>query len=259
MVIDARHRLATVRKLPYDAEIEYLEANGVAYIDTGIPVSTEYKIQAKFQLVAGTDSQDLAIFSFWNRYNTIESALRVGWRRNLNAIAMQCGTTTWMPFSSAITKNGVHICEAQNGICTIDEETVTSTPITRSDNTITQHLFGLSFRNDLTYSHETQDSSSKIRIWYAKWLLENKIVRDFIPVRIGTTGYMYDRANPKGGPLGNGLYPNQGSGDFILGKDVAYPKRKFEITYRKPFVSITPPLHYQGLHPRWTDRNVGRN
>lgn len=45
------------------------------------------------------------------------------------------------------------------------------------------------------------------------------LVRDLIPVRVGQTGYMYDRANPTGGPLGNGLYPNAGAGAFVLGPD----------------------------------------
>ena len=52
-----------------------------------------------------------------------------------------------------------------------------------------------------------------------KITIEGVLVRDFISVRIGTTGYFYDKANPTGGPLGNGLYPNSGTGDFVLGPD----------------------------------------
>lgn len=46
----------------------------------------------------------------------------------------------------------------------------------------------------------------------------------FIPVRVGSganaVGYLYDKANPTGGPLGNGLYPNSGTGAFVIGPDI---------------------------------------
>jgi hypothetical protein len=38
------------------------------------------------------------------------------------------------------------------------------------------------------------------------------ILFDFIPVRKGTVGYMYDRVSGK-------LFGNAGSGDFVLGPD----------------------------------------
>lgn len=42
---------------------------------------------------------------------------------------------------------------------------------------------------------------------------ENSILADFIPVRIGTTGYMYDTVSGQ-------LFGNAGTGDFTLGPDV---------------------------------------
>jgi hypothetical protein len=38
------------------------------------------------------------------------------------------------------------------------------------------------------------------------------MLRDFIPVRKGTTGYMYDKVSGQ-------LFGNSGSGNFILGPD----------------------------------------
>ena len=45
------------------------------------------------------------------------------------------------------------------------------------------------------------------------------VVHRYIPVRVGTVGYLYDEINPTGGPNGNGLYGNALTGDFILGQD----------------------------------------
>lgn len=40
-----------------------------------------------------------------------------------------------------------------------------------------------------------------------------ELVRDYIPVRFGTTGYLYDKVSGK-------LFGNQGTEEFILGPDV---------------------------------------
>ena len=39
------------------------------------------------------------------------------------------------------------------------------------------------------------------------------VIHDFIPVRIGTTGYMYDTISGE-------LFGNAGTGDFTLGPDI---------------------------------------
>jgi hypothetical protein len=39
------------------------------------------------------------------------------------------------------------------------------------------------------------------------------LVRDFIPVRVGNIGYMYDKVSKK-------LFGNSGQGNFILGNDI---------------------------------------
>jgi len=48
----------------------------------------------------------------------------------------------------------------------------------------------------------------KMRIWDGTTL-----VRDFVPCRIGTTGYLYDRVSQT-------LFGNIGTGEFVLGPDV---------------------------------------
>ena len=50
------------------------------------------------------------------------------------------------------------------------------------------------------------------RIYGCQIISNNEIVRDYIPVRIGQTGYMYDRVSGE-------LFGNSGTGDFILGPD----------------------------------------
>jgi hypothetical protein len=52
------------------------------------------------------------------------------------------------------------------------------------------------------------------RIYWAKYWEAGVLMRDFIPVRKGSTGYMYDRVSGH-------LFGNEAStGDFILGNDI---------------------------------------
>ena len=54
--------------------------------------------------------------------------------------------------------------------------------------------------------------------WYKGCTIINNgvLVRDFIPVRVGQTGYLYDRITRR-------LFGNKGTGSFVLGPDVATP------------------------------------
>ena len=57
--------------------------------------------------------------------------------------------------------------------------------------------------------------SNGVRIHSFKWYESETLVLDLIPVRVGTTGYMYDRVNGE-------LFGNSGSGSFTLGNDITY-------------------------------------
>ena len=51
------------------------------------------------------------------------------------------------------------------------------------------------------------------RIYYAKFWRNGTLIGDFTPIRIGTTGYLYDRVSKQ-------VFGNSGTGDFVLGPDV---------------------------------------
>jgi hypothetical protein len=70
------------------------------------------------------------------------------------------------------------------------------------------YLFGV---YDTAISAVTTDLKGTIR--WCKIYRSEQLVRDFIPVRVGQTGYLYDKVSRK-------LFGNSGTGDFILGNDV---------------------------------------
>jgi hypothetical protein len=54
---------------------------------------------------------------------------------------------------------------------------------------------------------------SKIKLYNLKFSRNGNILRNFIPVRVGTVGYLFDKVNRQ-------LYGNAGSGAFTLGPDI---------------------------------------
>ena len=52
------------------------------------------------------------------------------------------------------------------------------------------------------------------RIYYCRFYDgNNNLIEDFIPVRVGQVGYMYDKVSHQ-------LFGNSGTGNFILGPDL---------------------------------------
>lgn len=101
--------------------------------------------------------------------------------------------------------NQRHIFELnKNGDCKVDSEsrTINVTTGNYSQN-IQLRLFGVHDAN--TYG--------KWRVYNFKLYRGTYLMMDLVPVRIGQVGYMYDQ-------ISGALYPNSGTGDFILGPDV---------------------------------------
>ena len=68
-------------------------------------------------------------------------------------------------------------------------------------------LFALGWDRPYTVSDNTT-----AKVYSSKLRVGNITVRDLIPVRKGTTGYMYDKVSGQ-------LFCNAGKGAFILGPD----------------------------------------
>ena len=200
-----RRMIVAPEPLPYDAEVEYLESTGTQYIDTGYtPIigdsihieftHTSYNIGDNYRCLysAGTGTYQLihlgcksaAIDGAYYKYFASGGAAEFNYHPALN---------TWY----ALDVNG-------NGTATIDNYTCTSTPQNALDGNSTT-LWLLLRRNN------TSPFIGKIR----RFWLENNGVRkiDYISVRVGQVGYMYDKVSKQ-------LFGNSGTGSFTIGNDV---------------------------------------
>jgi hypothetical protein len=184
-----------IKGVPYDAEVEYLESTGTQWIDTGYVLSASDRIvvQAYFQAndssgsrtLLGVGDPKLWITTVLCRFNG-ENSAAINTLRELEA---------WNSIS------------VDKDYCTCNGTTVPMSRGTFQNNSLSLWLFG---------ANGSTATKTNGRIASCKIYHSGVLVRDFIPVRKGTVGYMYDRVSKK-------LFGNLGTGDFVLGPDKAVP------------------------------------
>lgn len=193
--------------VPYDEELEYIESTGTQWIDTGKTLSSTgfaydadimFKSTANCQVFSGrtqamnSANDSLSLF-------VVSGAWRFDYFGNWKA-------------GSAVKANTRYSVSLANGKTTVNGVEL-STPITDGRHSgATVYIFA-GHRPSATGGVEFPSS---IRLYSLKFYQGGVLTADYQPVRIGTTGYLYDRVSKK-------LFGNQGTGDFILGPVVARP------------------------------------
>ena len=173
----------------YDAEVAYLESTGTQWIDTGYTFSGTSKREFKvvflssgnygFCYGANSNGNEVllgTIASYLNGANFASIALNT-----LYEITIDCTTG-----AASCVINGLTKATSQG-----------------SPNNGAEHLFNYS---------GISNSNIKWRLYHYKIYDNNVLVRDFIPVRVGQVGYLYDKVSGQ-------LFGNEGTGDFVLGQD----------------------------------------
>lgn len=184
--------------LPYDAEVEYLESTGTQFVDTEVIPNSETGINIK---VTKLNSQDTYICGLRDTTGNTRWCVGNVPYYGYGAYADNRSVSTNMTYTACLNYlNNKKFSVPGHG----DDVSLPTLSFTPSNNI---RLFG----------------SAGVSASYAKWtgrMLACKIsqgsdvIIDFIPVRIGTTGYMYDRVSGV-------LFGNAGTGNFILGNDVS--------------------------------------
>lgn len=197
-----RRRGMAEKSLPYDAEVEYLESNGIdnININTLVPIQEGLDIKCEFLINSFT--------SYGTIFGNISRPLLV--RQYSTTGKMQCHllpNSTPYTDTVVIPVNEWHIVQYKvfdtEQSCTLDGRVIAAD--TRSFN----NKYVDKIR--LFAAYPTQVSNMRIRRFSVK--LHGELILDYIPVRVGQVGYMYDKVSGT-------LFGNAGSGNFILGDDV---------------------------------------
>lgn len=188
---------------PYDAEISYIQNTSKACIVTNyIPTGPNIKIQGKFYLVSYSGA-----YSQWFTAYTSETAdaYRII-RKNTNngVILYTCGSKAGANGSATISGlNNTYEFELTRSQITINGVTSSFTPVDGTTNTGKFTIF--------PYTGNTVFTNG--RLYYLKVFDGNTAIFDFIPVRIGQVGFLYDKISGE-------LFENNGTGSFTLGNDI---------------------------------------
>lgn len=190
-------------------EVEYIESTGTQYIDTGVPLSSNIKIESTFAVTDTTASRNYVFGAYGGDYTRIQfsysSQAFFGW-----------SDTYETPALSVDTKK--HTINLSEGIFTLDGtivKSITNTPFS-SDTTLT--LFALNSAGGAI------SNFAKMRMYTTKIYEGNTMIRHLVPCHgesDGKTG-MYDLINNK-------FYTNQGTGSFIAGNNIPNPQAPIEV------------------------------
>lgn len=194
-------------RLPYDAEIEYLESTGTQFIDTGLTpgdigsrfiyrTEIQWKTAAHRQLMGAQDINFFGVDTSM-RYESYSTMTRTGSTSSFDIVEFvmaYLNRKTYRRFSyinetlsSAAWESNTLF--STNRIVIFGIYTLAGTAINSN------FLCLCKIKSFKIYNDQTGD-----------------VYFDGIPVRVGTIGYMYDRVSGQ-------LFGNAGTGAFIVGPD----------------------------------------
>ena len=196
MLVAARTGAWSGKRLPYDAEVEYLESTGTKYIDTGAIINYSDVVEA----VASINNRN-SIFGYVDsltvqRFNVTGSGTSSYAYFGKTPSSFGNTTTQYDTKYKFSLGDGKFIIDGTIvGTREYTDETLGGSLILfarKQNNLINDFLAGK------IYSFSVKRNGVKIL--------------DYIPVRVGDVGYMYDRVSGQ-------LFGNSGTGAFIIGPD----------------------------------------
>ena len=196
------------KPLPYDAEVEWIESTGSQYIDTGIyavndiivdgsVIPVDYTTINKSRTIIGTDY----VGSGWTFVIRQPSGVK-----NNRLQVMFGGWWTSNPYDNNSLDAGVVSTfryDREGMIFDVNGKIEHTSP--PSD--FSQHKILIGKNRNQGF-----DKCPSLKTVHIKIHTGDNPVRDFIPVRVGDVGYMYDRVSGQ-------LFGNVGTGEFIIGPD----------------------------------------
>lgn len=195
--------------LPYDAEVEYLQGDGTAYIDSGVNATSNTRFEVNINL--GTPTANVGILG--GRIETYEGNLVVyldgvsntktwNWRygAEIKTVTYR-GTGDYLISNTAEARTLVVVgSQTDSYSCAADTFT--------GGASIT--IFGWNKNNGTI---DAVAGTTVLKIKSLKIYNGTTLVRNFVPVRVESVGYLYDKVSRT-------LFGNAaGSGAFVVGPD----------------------------------------
>ena len=205
MLINLRNALMAGKRLPYDAEVEFLESSGTQYIDTGVVAKPPTVAELNFRWV-GTPTGDVVLLGARN--NSLSASRFIMLMTNQTKIRQLGVGAAWAKYGNYTMDTDYNsVSTFISGATTqkLNGSTIITSSAALADLGRNLYLFANNSTSGIV-------NKAKARVYSCKIYQNNTLVRDYISVRKGAVGYLYDRVSGK-------LFGNAGTGDFVLGPD----------------------------------------
>ena len=188
-------------------EIKYLESNGTQYIELPFGFDKTDEIYTTFSVNTTEISDKYMIASKqWNTAgNRFGIGTHLGGGAGISSFTfgygnVNTGDTLLQPYTANDGK--LHNWQYKNYVCTITDLHISKD--------VSNIGFGNTTSNIKLFYGYNANTKGKMKSY--KHIKNNEVVVDLIAVRIGQTGYLYDKVSKQ-------LFGNMGTGNFILGPD----------------------------------------
>lgn len=181
--------------LPYDAEIEYLESGGTQYIDLGMFV------QYTDEMYIDVEATSAANGGVYGAYQSNPFCYATITQKGIWL------STRYFTGSFTIGKNRYEMANDDTNFYYKPQGAATYTSLA----ILNRYTMNLNFYL-FAFNNNGSPNCGASKIYSFSITRDGVLLMDLIPVRVGTTGYMYDRVSGQ-------LFGNDGTGDFVLGND----------------------------------------
>ena len=204
MLVAARTGAWSGKRLPYDAEVEYLESTGTQWIDTGVIIPPDVDFEFTGSIVRDITNGCVFGETYEFRWGKSNPGYALVTTSN-GKIYLRYGnsTDTAIGLTSIGLGNTFTVSLSGTSFQINRQHVATVSRISSFAGTVSS--MGVFRRNCLLVGDSTYGA---VRINNLKF----GNLFDLIPVRNGTVGYLYDRVSGE-------LFGNAGTGAFIIGPD----------------------------------------
>lgn len=197
--------------LPYDAQVEYLQGDGTAYIDTLIKAAYNIKVETQIEILTSAVGNSFAIYGARIAANNSSNVL-IYLNSSNKSFSWRYGNEEKFLTHNGVTGNFTTSNVSQARTMVIGG--ALSGNVSCSSSNFTTNLNIYIFAQNNGGSVASGASTMHLRIKSQKMYSGSTLVRDYIPVRKNSIGYLYDKVS--GELFGNAA----GSGAFTYGNDV---------------------------------------
>ena len=207
------HSMMGGKRLPYDSEVEYLESTGTQWIDTGYIYNGNSVFACDATLAAATSDTYATMFGAVQYttpgYSGYNNGVFVALNNTVPIQARFGSSSVSNMVSNLSVQDAVgvrHVYELAARRFAIDDSEFTRSNFTFVPLTLSVYLFGA---NDSVSGNLSRRRCS-LKVYSFKISENGILVHDYLPVRKGTTGELYDRVSGK---------LAERHGDFLYGSD----------------------------------------